>query len=104
MESEDDCVAAAKKAMFSCKFDALPVTEVMGFFSFMIIFIIRNLILPQAVPVAHSFLTRGVDSGLLSICSCLIQALNVPIVSVPELEEFFKTDQVSYLKYTTRLD
>ena len=48
----------------------------------------------QAVPVAHSLLTRGVHSGMISIVSCLVQALHVPVVSLPHLWAFFSEDEV----------
>ena len=53
----------------------------------------------QAVPVLHSVLIRGIHSGLLSICGCLIQALHVPIIPVDELCDFFKSDEVSVFKH-----
>ena len=54
----------------------------------------------QAVPVLHSVLIRGIHSGLLSICGCLIQALHVPIIPVDELCDFFKSDEVSVFKHS----
>ena len=51
-------------------------------------------VLRQAVPVAHSLLTRCVHSGMISIVSCLIQALHVPVVPMAHLWAFFTEDDV----------
>ena len=53
------------------------------------------LVVWQAVPVAHSLLTRGVHSGMISIVSCLIQALHVPIIPLSQLWAFFTEEEVS---------
>jgi hypothetical protein len=49
---------------------------------------------PQAVSVAHSLLTRGIHSGMVSIVSCLIQALHVPIIPLHHLWAFFTEEEV----------
>jgi hypothetical protein len=72
IDAEDNCAKAAVHATLSCSFNA---------------------------PVLHSVLIRGIHSGLLSICGCLIQALHVPIIPVDELCDFFKSDEVSVFKH-----
>ncbi len=78
INTEENCVNAALQATLACAFNAMPVTE--------------------AVCVLHSVLTRSINSGLLSICGCFIQALNVPIIPIEKLCDFFKSDEVSVFK------
>ena len=45
--------------------------------------------------VAHSFLTRGVHYGMLAMVTCTMLDLNVPIIPMHDLCEFFTSDQAS---------
>jgi hypothetical protein len=74
LNNEGDCVQCAVDATLACRLNPLAVTEVPA--------------------VAHSLLTRGVHSGLLAICGCLLQALEVPIVPLEHLCDFFESDEV----------
>jgi hypothetical protein len=106
IESNEDCTQAAMRATLSCAFDVLPMTEVVGvdalssplfdpnaFYWFQL----------QAISAVHSLLVRGIHSGLVSICGCLIQALHVPIIPLEPLCDFFKSDQVSVFKRAPRI-
>lgn len=111
--SEEDPCKAAKEAALACAYDALPVTEVslallwclfffVWFFFLCVQFSHFPLPPPQAVSVAHSVLRRCIDGGWLSMVGCLIQALHVPVVSVEDLCDFYKSPQVSYLRVLAR--
>jgi len=49
--------------------------------------------------IVHYIFRRGFHGGLLSLAGCFIQAFRVPIVPVDDLCDFFKSDEVSYLRY-----
>jgi hypothetical protein len=53
----------------------------------------------QAVSVVHMILCRMVDSRLLSTVTWASQALNVPIIGIEDLIDFFKSTEVSYLNF-----
>jgi hypothetical protein len=78
--NESDCVKAAIDATLACRLNPLAVTE--------------------APAVAHSLLTRGVHGGLLAICGCLLQALEVPIIPLEHLCDFFESDEVRLKSHT----
>lgn len=44
--------------------------------------------------MAHSFLTRGVNSGALALTCCVLRELRVPILDVSDLRDFFISDEV----------
>ena len=100
-KSEEDLCKAAKEAALVCAHDALPVTEVRVEASRGLrVFFVAELSYFQAVSVAHSILRRCVDGGWLSMVGCLAQALNVPIVPIDDLCDFFKDSQVRYLRFS----
>jgi hypothetical protein len=76
-KNEADCVKSAVDATLACRLNPLAVTEVPA--------------------VAHSLLTRGVHSGLIAICGCLLQALEVPVIPLEHLRKFFESDEVRLL-------
>ena len=105
MRSNEDCTQAAMRATLSCAFDVLPMTEVSGIvvgfrFTFGIYACLFRL---QAISAVHSLLVRGIHSGLVSICGCLIQALHVPIIPLEALCDFFKSEQVRVFKRAPHL-
>ena len=99
MNTKEDCIKASLEAMLASTFNAMTITEVI----YLLYGMCRGVNLTasrtlQAVAVLHSVLTRGVDSGLLSISGCLIQALHVPIIPLDKLCLFFKSEQVRVFK------
>ena len=52
--------------------------------------------LPEIPPAAHSFLTRGVHMGALLMVACIAKHLEVPILTLENLQTFFDTDEVRY--------
>jgi hypothetical protein len=96
-------IQPAVDATLACRLNPLAMTEVS--------ILHRIPVLPadasppsrQAVPVAHSLLTRGVHSGMISIVSCLVKALHVPVVPLAHLWRFFTEDQVRAPRPTPRI-
>ena len=52
--------------------------------------------LPEIPPAAYSFLTRGVHMGALLMIACIAKHLEVPILTLENLQTFFDTDEVRY--------
>jgi len=96
-QSEDDLSKAAHDATLLAFQDALPVSAVSKFvfLIFYSVFLLMNVL--QAVSVVHTILCRMVDSRLLSTVTWASQALNVPIVGIDDLIDFFKSTEVGYL-------
>jgi hypothetical protein len=48
--------------------------------------------------VIERVLRRSIDAGLISITACFAHALNVPVIPVEYLCDFYLSDKVSYLR------
>lgn len=53
--------------------------------------------------VIERVLRRSIDAGLISITAVFAHALNVPVIPVEDLCEFYLSDKVRYLRLGTVL-
>jgi hypothetical protein len=99
VEANEDTSDAAKRAALSCAFDVLPMTEVgVGFWLDAFRSDGGPSVCPQACSVLHSLAVRGLDTGTICMCGCFGQTLNVPVVPLDYLCDFFKAEEVRVFK------
>lgn len=92
--SDEDVGLCARSVMMQMAYNALPVTEVRFCLSVLYCISLSDNPWLQVPAVAHSFLTRGVNSGALALTCCVLRELQVPILDINDLRDFFLSDEV----------
>ena len=95
--SDEDVGLCARSVMMQMAYNALPVTEVSVGLFLLLLGSFSDQPCLQVPAVAHSFLTRGVNSGALALTCCVLRELHVPILDINDLRDFFLTDEVCIL-------